>query len=424
MEPHKKNMKEQKKKESKGDIVIRKFPLRLTGEERRLVDTLRKEAANLWNDCLDLHWWLYDAYQVWTSASEKKQWYNATTHKLHSQTIQSIIELHEETCKRTRELRTKGEKQWRYPWKYKKFFSVKYKKTAIKLSGKKLRFSNGKQQSPLVIPQPKHIDFHTIKSAEIVWHKNHYWMHIAVEVPKQKQVQGKKEAGCDLGLIHAAVLSNGKIHLIVTGRELRSLQRYRNKRLKEFQKLISQKKPGSNKRQKLILRKRRFLEKLERRMEYLLHSISKMVTDWCVENQIKTLYIGTPDGVQKNTKKKKKTRKEIRQQLSNWSFGQLIEKIKYKLKLRGVKVQLVEESYTSGTCPSCGEFRKQRNRNFDCHCREKGHRDVVGAMNILDKSVNKQLTKNRELPKIEDTKYRRVLLAPIVSHDEAKRAVA
>ncbi|WP_144554422.1 hypothetical protein [Bacillus sp. X1(2014)] len=78
----------------------------------------------MWNDCLDLHWWLYDAYQVWTSASEKKQWYNATTHKLHSQTIQAIIELHEETCKRTRELRTKGKKQWRYPWKYKKFFSL------------------------------------------------------------------------------------------------------------------------------------------------------------------------------------------------------------------------------------------------------------------------------------------------------------
>ncbi|MDR7238039.1 IS605 OrfB family transposase [Neobacillus drentensis] len=149
-----------------------------------------------------------------------------------------------------------------------------------------------------------------------------------------------------------------------------------------------------------------------------------MVTDWCVESQIKTLYIGTPDGVQKNTKKERKTRKEIRQQLSNWSFGQLIGKIKYKLKLRGVKVQLVEESYTSGTCPSCGEFCKKRNRNFDCHCGAEGHRDVVGAINILDKSVNKELTKNRELPKIEDTKYRRVLLAPIVSQNKAKRAVA
>ncbi|MFZ7942779.1 RNA-guided endonuclease InsQ/TnpB family protein [Neobacillus sp. 19] len=424
MEPCKKNMKEQKKKESIGDIVIRKFPLRLTAEERRLADSLRKEAANLWNDCLDLHWWLFDVYKIWTSASEKKKWYNATTHKLHSQTIQAIIELHEETCKRTRELRAKGDKQWRYPWKHKKFFSVKYKKAAITSTGKQLLFSNGKRQIPLVIPQPKHIDFHTIKSAEIVWHKDQYWMHIAVEVPKQKQVQGKKEAGCDLGLIHAAVLSDGKSHFIVTGRELRSLQRYRNKKLKEFQKLISRKKTGSNKRQKLILRKRRFLEKMERRIEYLLHAISKMVTDWCVDHHIKTLYIGTPNGVQKNTKKKKKTRKEIRQQLSNWSFGQLIEKIKYKLKLRGVTVQLVEESYTSGTCPLCGEFSKQWNRNFHCQCGAIGHRDVVGAINILDKSVHKQFTKNRELPKWEDTKYHRVLLTPIVSHKGLKRAVA
>jgi putative transposase len=42
----------------------------------------------------------------------------------------------------------------------------------------------------------------------------------------------------------------------------------------------------------------------------------------------------------------------------------------------------------------------------------------------MDKSVHKQLTQNRELPKIEDTKYRRVLLIPIVSHSGAKRAVA
>jgi len=110
--------------------------------------------------------------------------------------------------------------------------------------------------------------------------------------------------------------------------------------------------------------------------------------------------------------------------LSNWSFGQLIEKITYKLKLRGVKVQLVEESYTSGTCPSCGEFSKQWNRNFRCPCGAKGHRDLVGAVNILDKSINKQFKKNRELPKIEDTKYRRVLLTPIVPHNGAKRAVA
>jgi putative transposase len=45
-------------------------------------------------------------------------------------------------------------------------------------------------------------------------------------------------------------------------------------------------------------------------------------------------------------------------------------------------------------------------------------------MNILGKSINKKLTKNRELPKREDTNYRRVLLAPIVSHNGDKRTVA
>ncbi|MDR7003119.1 transposase, partial [Neobacillus niacini] len=333
-------LKEQKKNETKRDIVVKKIPLRLTDEERYLVDNLRLEAANLWNDILDLHWWLYDVYKVWTSASEKKKWYNAKSHKLHAQTIQAIIELHEETCERTRVLRSKGEKQWKYPWKHKKFFSVKYKKSAISMKGETMEFSNGRKQSKLIIPKPNHIKFDSIKSAEIVWHKNEYWMHIAVEETKQKQVEGNGKAGCDLGLIHAATLSNGKTHLIITGKELRSVTRYRNKRLKEFSKRIDRKKKGSNARYKLILRKRRFLEKMERKIEYLEHSISRMIEDWCVENNIKTLFIGSPDGVQRNTKKKKNTRKEIRQQLSNWSFGRLTEKINYKLKLRGIEIEV------------------------------------------------------------------------------------
>ncbi|RHW43366.1 transposase [Neobacillus notoginsengisoli] len=417
-------LKEKKKKEIQGDIVVKKFPLRLTTEERKLVNSLRMEAARLWNDILDLHWWLYDVYKVWSTASQKKKWVNAHTHHLHAQTIQAIIELHEETCERTRELRAKGEKKWRYPWKYKRFFSVKYKKSAIKLDGNILVFSNGRSQSKLALPKPKHICFETIKSAEIVWHKNEYWMHLAVEEQKQERIKGKDKAGCDLGLIHAATLSNGKNHLIITGKELRSLTRYRNKRLREFSKRIDRKKKGFNARYKLILRKRRFLEKMERKIDYQEHCISRMVEDWCVENHIHTLYIGTPDGVQKNTKKKKKSRKEIRQQLSNWSFGRLTDKIKYKLKLRGIKVEVVEESYTSGTCPSCGEFRKQEYRNFQCTCGAKGHRDVVGAVNILDKSINSEITKDRLLPEWKDTKYRRVNLVPIARSKKYKLAVA
>lgn len=57
------------------------------------------------------------------------------------------------------------------------------------------------------------------------------------------------------------------------------------------------------------------------------------------------------------------------------------------------------------------EILQTKESNFDCQCVAEGHLYVVDAMNILDKSVNKQLTKKRGLAKIEDTKYRRSQLA-------------
>jgi len=48
------------------DILVSKIPLRLTLVQHDLVDRLRKETARLWNDILDIHWWLWDSYRVWS----------------------------------------------------------------------------------------------------------------------------------------------------------------------------------------------------------------------------------------------------------------------------------------------------------------------------------------------------------------------
>src|SRR5215472_15197858 len=52
----------------------------------------------------------------------------------------------------------------------------------------------------------------------------------------------------------------------------------------------------------------------------------------------------------------------------------------------GMEVVLQEESYTSRTCPKCGQVRsKVRGRVFRCptqRCRFVWHRDGVGAVNI------------------------------------------
>lgn len=409
------NVKKKKKTETTGVILVSKIPLRLTIQQRTLVDRLRKESARLWNDILDLHWWLYDQYHVWSTASEKKKWYNAKTHRLHSQTIQSIIELHEETCDRTREQRANGNLQWKYPWKYKGYFSVRYKKSAIYEVDTYLKFSNGAKEESLVIRRPEHISFDRIKSAEIVWHQNQYWLHLALEESSRQQVEGSGTAGGDLGEVHALTLSNGKHHIILTGRGLRSLHRMRNKGLSKLQKKISKKKKGSNARYKLILRKRKFLEKMERKIEYVTHCLSKMAVEWCLDHGVSYVYIGNPDGVQRNTKKKGRSRKGKihNQRLSNWNFGELVRQIKYKGKLHGMMVEMIDESYTSGTCPSCGVFRKQTKRIFTCQCGAEGHRDAVGAINIMNKGINGKLTKGRVLPLWKDITYRRVVLHPV-----------
>jgi putative transposase len=56
----------------------------------------------------------------------------------------------------------------------------------------------------------------------------------------------------------------------------------------------------------------------------------------------------------------------------------------YKVQLRGMTVERASEAYTSQTCPSCEHRHKPNGRDFDCpKCPFQGHRDVVGARNIL-----------------------------------------
>jgi len=57
----------------------------------------------------------------------------------------------------------------------------------------------------------------------------------------------------------------------------------------------------------------------------------------------------------------------------------------YKWEKLGLKYVPQEESYTSKTCPACGSRKKPTGREYKCKCGFVGHRDLVGATNILRK---------------------------------------
>ncbi len=107
--------------------------------------------------------------------------------------------------------------------------------------------------------------------------------------------------------------------------------------------------------------------------------------DWCLEHEVNHVVIGDVEGVQRNTKKKRK--KKTNQKLSNWSFGKIYALLEYKLKAKGITIEKVDESFTSQTCPVCGNRKKSSNRNYTCKCGYREHRDIHGARNILTKTL-------------------------------------
>jgi putative transposase len=79
-----------------------------------------------------------------------------------------------------------------------------------------------------------------------------------------------------------------------------------------------------------------------------------------------------------------KSRKEAGCSLHSWVFYQRKEMIRYKAKMAGIQVELVNPKYTSQTC-KCGRREKSnRNKNTFC-CKQCGytvHANLNGAINI------------------------------------------
>lgn len=404
-----KNNRPKKTKHKATDTLVEKFPLHLTPEQILLARNLQREAAKVWNAACTVHRTIYIKHHCWLGEGAIKAFVKGK-YGIHSQSAQAVVETYFEACERTKALRKQGYTQWRYPYRKKHFFTVTWKPLGITHEERTLILKNGRGRQPLKLRLPKRLSGAVIKLVQLVWHRNQYWLHVTVEKPAPQKVRGDVTAAIDPGEVHAATITDGKEALVVSGRLLRSLHRLRNKVLRKFQKAISKTHKDSNRRRKLLAAKYRFLNNIERRIEHTMHTISAAVGRWCLVRNVKTVYIGNPDGVQK-----KDCGRKHNQRVSQWAFGKLRELLEYKLKRHGIELVPVDERGTSGTCPECGEYTKQTGRVYRCgntSCGFTGiHRDVMGASGILDKYVNGGFTRGRKLPAAVDY-LRPQVLAP------------
>ena len=89
---------------------------------------------------------------------------------------------------------------------------------------------------------------------------------------------------------------------------------------------------------------------------------------------------------------KGKSNRTMRKWLSNWSYSDLEEKLIYKCKRNGIRVEFVDARYTSQKCSVCKTIDKasRKGNRYTCrHCGNNMHADTNAAINIRDNYITR-----------------------------------
>ncbi|KUJ98541.1 MAG: Transposase, IS200/IS605 family [Thermococcales archaeon 44_46] len=194
---------------------------------------------------------------------------------------------------------------------------------------------------------------------------------------------GDLSAGIDLGInnLMAVYVENGGSFL-VNGMPLKSIAFYWRKRIADYQSKIN--KSGSKKSRKLS--KLHLKAKLQ--MKHCINTMVRRTIEKLYSLGVSKIYVGYPKGISRNSNRGRKQNFLLSQV---WHFNYLIKRLKEVSGEYGIEVVLVDEAFTSQSCPLCGHRHKNGRifrGLFKCH--REGvvmNSDLVGAFNILKRVV-------------------------------------
>jgi putative transposase len=369
-------------------IKGRHVVLHPTPDQVQILKATQQEAARCWNDIVTVAKAHYDTTHTWIGRGDLQKKLKGV-YKLHSQTVQALVDKFCENRLSAAANRRKGNLKMKYPWRVKKFVTIPFKQMAIKKSetgnivltlSPRVRFDTG-----FVTPLPP-------DTCEVLWREGRYVLSwTAKYVEKQPSVSNNQPpsrvAGTDIGEIHPVAVCQQDGHgLVVSGREIRSIKQLRNKSLAWFSRALSKCKKGSRRSKKLVRAKKSLINKTDAQVHDLLHQATRKAIGYCVERGIAELVIGDLRGVEKNTKKEKRLNRKSRQKVSQMEAGTIKRFLKYKAKEAGISTCFVGERNTSKECPVCGKLNHPKDRAYRCTgCGFTGHRDGKAAFMMIRK---------------------------------------
>jgi putative transposase len=199
-----------------------------------------------------------------------------------------------------------------------------------------------------------------------------------------KPAPGTSVVAVDLGEIHPAAATDGQEAVVFAARALRAHRQYLAKRLADLQAAQARKHKGSRRWKRLQRVKTRMRAKQRRRIRDIEHKTSRAVVSFAMERQAGTLAVGDVRDVADG----KRLSAKSQQKIGTWAHGRMRQYITYKAQAEGMTVVLANEHYSSQTCPSCQQRYKPAGRVYRCPvCGFRGHRDGVGAANLLSRHL-------------------------------------
>jgi putative transposase len=364
---------------------------------RELADSLNRESGRIYTGVMVSHWRALRHSGHWTSPFRAMKWADWRDREvsalLHSHSIDAAQEGFYKACKTAKACKDIGGK---YPRKRKMFRTTVWKNTGIRKRDGHLTLSLARGQEPVKLVLPSQfaaLDAKAFVETRLVYDiaQAKYEWHLVIEDGKEPEAaRGTSIAAIDLGEIHPAVATDGTEGMVFSCRELRSIVQGREKRLASITSKLSKLQKGSRRWKQLKARKAKFLAKQDKRRRDLEHKVSRSVVNWAKERNVGALGIGDVGNIADKTKVEKRLNAKTRQKVSSWSHGKMRQYIGYKAAAVGIEVNdKISEKYTSQTCPQCGTRKKPRGRNYSCSCCGfRGHRDIVGASNILSRFIN------------------------------------
>jgi putative transposase len=255
---------------------------------------------------------------------------------------------------------------------------VIWKPGAIRLENGLLRLSNGQGNAPLLVPWSYDLPC----QVEMGWDGHEYELRATYRVEPLALLDHGAVAGIDLGEVHLAVAHDGTRTTLLNGGRVRAIRRYQNKTKGTLSALIDRKKQGSRRRRRLIRSKKRQLRWLDHQLRDALHKQTTTLVSTLHRDGVQTVVIGDIRDIRVDTDYGPTANQRLHQMPS----GLVRHMLTYKAQRLGMQVVLVDERYTTRTCPRCGHRYKPKGRLYRCrHCGFAYHRDGVGAINIRQK---------------------------------------